>query len=39
MATATKGDRVYVIQMDGLVNENLFLAVLASMHLDPGSAM
>ena len=38
MATATKDDRVYVIQMDGLLNENLFLAVLASMHLDPSAA-
>lgn len=38
MATATKGDRVYVIQMDGLLNENLFLAILASMTLDPGAA-
>jgi hypothetical protein len=38
MATATKGDRVYVVQMDGLLNENLFLAILASMNLDPASA-
>ena len=38
MATATKGDRVYVIQMDGLLNENLFLEILASMRLDPASA-
>jgi len=38
LATATAGDRVYVIQMDGDLNENLFLEVLASMRLDPTSA-
>ncbi len=38
VATALSGDRVYVIEMDGALNENLFLAVLASMHLDPASA-
>jgi hypothetical protein len=35
---ATAGNRVYVIQMDGFLDENLFLAILESMHLDAGSA-
>ncbi len=38
VATATAGDRVYAIVMDGDLNEDLFLAILASMHLDPASA-
>jgi hypothetical protein len=35
---AAAGDRVYIARMDGLLNENLFLAIMASMRLDPGSA-
>jgi hypothetical protein len=37
-AITTAGGRAYVIQMDGDLNENLFLAILASMRLDPASA-
>jgi len=29
---------MYEIRMDGLVNENLFIEILASTHLDPAAA-
>jgi hypothetical protein len=38
IATAASGDRVYAILMDGDLNEDLFLAILRSMRLDPGAA-
>ncbi len=38
VATATQGDRAYAITMDGDLDEDLFVAILASMQLDPASA-
>jgi hypothetical protein len=39
VATAVKGGRAYEIRLEGNAEESLFLAILASMQLDPASAI